>query len=363
VLALAFFFLGAPPAATKTEDEEPDYPRLFSELARNLSLHYLDLGRIHPRPLIEKAFSAIENAAEEIYVENSDPANPIVSVHVGSKAQAFNLSSVESFEQAIQMLENVFEFLKTHYEGESSLNEIRYAAANGFLNGLDPHTLVFSPDAFKDFSVHIEGEISGVGMYVGSRDGKLVVIEVLKGDTVPTPAHKAGFKKGDIITKIGDESTINMSVPEAVDKIRGPRHSTVTLTIKRPSAEDSKKLETHVISVQRDRVEINQERRGEAHPRLEPGGPRTLEGRRWLREGRELRQEHDEAPAPEARVPREGERRPAGRARVGPQGELGRPPPAGHRDDGPLPREGRDRDHREPGEERLGAPRTQVGPR
>ena len=256
ILMLAFLFLGAPPAASKSEDEEPDYPRLFSELARNLNLHYLDLERIHPRPLIEKAFSAIENAAEEVYVENSDPTNPIVSLHVGSKAQAFNLNSVENLDEAIQMLENVFEFLKTHYQGESTLNDIRYAAANGFLNGLDPHTLVFSPDAFKDFSVHIEGEIFGVGMYVGSKDGKLVVIEVLKGDTVPTPAFKAGFKKGDIIAKIGDESTINMSVPEAVDKIRGPRHSTVTLTVKRASVEDAKKLETHVISVQRDRVEI-----------------------------------------------------------------------------------------------------------
>ena len=256
ILMLAFLFLGAPPAASKSEDEEPDYPRLFSELERNLNLHYLDLERIHPRPLIEKAFSAIENAAEELYVENSDPTNPIVSLHVGSKAQAFNLNSVDTLDQAIQMLEDVFEFLKTHYQGESSLNEIRYAAANGFLNGLDPHTLVFSPDAFKDFSVHIEGEIFGVGMYVGSKDGKLVVIEVLKGDTAPTPAFKAGFKKGDIIAKIGDESTINMSVPEAVDKIRGPRHSKVTLTVKRPSLEDPKKLETKEISVQRDRVEI-----------------------------------------------------------------------------------------------------------
>ena len=66
---------------------------------------------------------------------------------------------------------------------------------NGFLTGIDPHTLVFSPEDFKDFSVHIEGEICGVGMYVGTRDGKLTVIEVLK----KTPAAKAGFKKGDTI--------------------------------------------------------------------------------------------------------------------------------------------------------------------
>jgi carboxyl-terminal processing protease len=121
--------------------------------------------------------------------------------------------------------------------------------------GIDPHTLVFSPEAFKDFSVHIEGEICGVGMYVGTREGKLTVIEVLKD----TPAAKAGFKKGDTIAKIDDESTINMTVSEAVNKIRGECGSGLTLTVKRLSkneTDDSETLQRHEISVVRGRVVI-----------------------------------------------------------------------------------------------------------
>jgi carboxyl-terminal processing protease len=246
--------LGSVPstAQTQREKKDPDYPQLFHDIAQLLQLHYLDLDRLTPRPLMEKAFAAIENAADEIYVENSDPGNPYLALHVDSKVQVFNLNSVETLDDAVKMLETVFDFLKRNYHGDTSLNEVRYAAANGFLSGLDPHTIVFSPEAFRDFSVHIEGEIYGVGMYVGTREGKLTVIEVLK----ETPAFKAGFKKQDQITKIGDESTINMTVNEAVDKIRGPLKSLVKLTIKRPAKEDPAKLETLVIPVERNRVVI-----------------------------------------------------------------------------------------------------------
>lgn len=253
LLALSLVLRSIPSTAqSEKEKKDPDYPQLFDDLAHLLRSNYLDLDRLTPRSLMEKAFAALENAADEIYVENSDPTNPYLALHVDSKVQVFNLNSIETLDDAVKMLETVFDFLKRNYHGDTSLNEIRYGAANGFLSGLDPHTIVFSPEAFKDFSVHIEGEIFGVGMYVGTRDGKLTVIEVLKD----TPAFKAGFKKQDQITKIGDESTINMTVNEAVDKIRGPKKSVVKLSIKRPSKEDVSKLETLAISVERDRVEI-----------------------------------------------------------------------------------------------------------
>jgi carboxyl-terminal processing protease len=239
-------------AQNEKEETEQDFPLLFRAVANLLQLHYLDLDRVNPRPLMEKAFFALEDAVDEIYVENSDPSNPYVAVNVESKKQVYNLEEVRTLDDSVRMLENVFDFLKRNYRGQTSLNEIRYAAENGFLSGLDPHTIVFSPEAFKDFSVHIEGEIYGVGMLVGARDGKLTVIEVLKD----TPAFKAGFKKGDLLTKIGDESTINMTVPEAVDKIRGPLKSVVTITVKRAKADKPNELEALVIPVERNRVVI-----------------------------------------------------------------------------------------------------------
>lgn len=253
-VGLTFLINGPPttPLSAADEDEDADYPEVFHDVSRYLKRYYLDLDRLDARLLLEKAFAHLENSADDIYVENSDPSSGVVTIHVGSKAESFRYDGVKSLGQAVEVLESVFVFLKSNYKGETKLNNIRYATVNGFLSGLDPHTIVFSPEDFKDFSVHIEGEICGVGMYVGTRDGKLTVIEVLKG----TPAQKAGFKKSDLIMKIGDESTINMTVNEAVDKIRGKCGSTVTLTVKRPSAQDPENLETLSIPVDRARVVI-----------------------------------------------------------------------------------------------------------
>ncbi len=235
-----------------SEEKEPYSPELFQRLALSLDHFYLDRDRIQPQALMRKALSALENAVDEIYVDNSEPEKPYVSVHLNSKVQVYRVSTIDSLRDAVSMLESLFTFIQSNYQGEMGFGDIQYAVANGFLSGLDPHTMVFSPKAFSDFSVHIEGEIYGVGMYVGTRDGKLTVIEVLK----ETPAALAKFKKGDVIVKIGDESTINMSVQEAVDKIRGPLKSEVVLTVKRQSAEDPKKLDTLSIPVTRDKVVI-----------------------------------------------------------------------------------------------------------
>jgi len=249
---LCLFLGSVPSTAQRGEEKALDYPGLFKELSRFLKHYYLDLDRINARTLMGRAFATIENSVDEIYVENSDSTTPLVTIHVDSKPQTFNLNQVESLDDAVKMLENIFEFIGKNYKGETSLNQIRYAAANGFLMGIDPHTLVFSPEDFKDFSVHIEGEICGVGMYVGTRDGKLTVIEVLK----KTPAAKAGFQKSDTIVKIGDESTINMTVSEAVNKIRGECGSGLTLTVKRVAKDESETLQRHEISVVRGRVVI-----------------------------------------------------------------------------------------------------------
>lgn len=253
VLSLVLTVAVKTQAEVGAKGEDADFPDIFQQIDRRLERSYLDLDRIQPRPLVERALSSLELSADEIYVEDSDPTQPYVSLHVDDKVEVYNLLGIRSREDSVSLLEKVFSFLGRHYQGESTLNDLRYAAANGYLSGVDPHTLVFPPRNFEEFEVHIRGEIFGVGMMVGqTEDGRLQVKQVLKD----TPAFGAGFKKNDLIVKIDDESAINMTVMEAVQKIRGPKGTEVVLTVKRRSSREKGAMETIPIAVKRDRVQI-----------------------------------------------------------------------------------------------------------
>jgi len=123
-----------------------------------------------------------------------------------------------------------------------------YGAISGMVNSLgDPYTTFFSPQDSKKFLEDVSGSFEGVGMEIGSKKGQLQVIAPLDG----TPAQRAGLRAGDKILKIDGTSTADLSVEEAVNFIRGPRGSEVTLTIIRNSWDASKdfKITRDVIQV------------------------------------------------------------------------------------------------------------------
>lgn len=123
-----------------------------------------------------------------------------------------------------------------------------YGAISGMVDSLgDPYTRFLPPEDNKSFSESISGNFSGVGMEIGKKDGLIVVISPLKD----TPADKAGIKAGDVVLKIDDKITAEMSVDEAVNLIRGEKGTSVELTLAREG--DS---EPRVIKVTRENIRI-----------------------------------------------------------------------------------------------------------
>jgi carboxyl-terminal processing protease len=103
-----------------------------------------------------------------------------------------------------------------------------FEATRGLLKSLDdPYSDLLSEKQKKLFEEDLSGSFGGVGMEIGIRKGVLTVISPLEG----TPAERAGLKAGDKILKINNEETENMSLEEAVSKIRGKPGTKVTLTI------------------------------------------------------------------------------------------------------------------------------------
>lgn len=127
--------------------------------------------------------------------------------------------------------------------------KLYYGAIQGMVASIgDPYTVFLPPQAQKSTKEQLSGEFDGVGLQLGySKDKRLVVIAPLKD----TPADKAGIKAGDLILKIDDKDTTNLSLPEAVSMIRGNKGTAVKLNIF--SEGDSKPKD---VSLTRDTITV-----------------------------------------------------------------------------------------------------------
>ncbi|HBB37149.1 MAG: Carboxyl-terminal protease [Candidatus Moranbacteria bacterium GW2011_GWC1_45_18] len=109
-------------------------------------------------------------------------------------------------------------------------NKMLYGAISGMVKSLgDPFSSFMNPDESQQFSNDMQGTFEGIGTEIGLKNDILTVIAPIDG----TPADQAGLKAGDMILKIGDTVTTEMSVDEAVSKIRGPKGTEVKLTVLR----------------------------------------------------------------------------------------------------------------------------------
>lgn len=114
-----------------------------------------------------------------------------------------------------------------------------YGAAEGMINSLkDPYTIFLSPDESDHFNDSLHGSLEGIGAELGMMEGNLTVTAVIKD----APAFKGGLKPKDIIYKINDDLASNFDLSQAVGKIRGPRGSTVTLTVIHDGQKNTSKL-------------------------------------------------------------------------------------------------------------------------
>lgn len=131
---------------------------------------------------------------------------------------------------------------KTHLEKRSiDPQKLFYGAISGMVSAIgDPYTVFLPPEEQKYSKDDLNGAFEGVGIQLGfNKDKRLVVVAPLDG----TPAHRAGIKPEDVIIKIDDRDTTEMSLPQAVKLIRGPKGSKVTLTIFRAGEEEPFEVE------------------------------------------------------------------------------------------------------------------------
>ena len=158
----------------------------------------------------------------------------------------------------LQIFSDVLDIVKENYVQEVESDELIEGAISGMLRTLDPHSSYLDPDAYKELQVETKGSFGGIGIEITVRDGVLTVVSPLEG----TPAYELGIQAGDQILRVDGEPTKEMTLMEAVKKMRGPKGTNVVLTIMR---EEFTKPQDFVVT--RDTIAIKSVR----SKTLEPG--------------------------------------------------------------------------------------------
>ena len=149
--------------------------------------------------------------------------------------------------ESLSKLTKVIGTVEKYYVDDIKLQEIVDKSLKGLMQELDAHSSYLDKKASKEMNVQTQGEFGGLGITVGMRDGALTVISPIDD----TPAFKAGIKALDIILKIDETSSINMTLDEAVNLMRGKPKTDIVLTIVRKG--ELKPLE---VKIQRDIIKI-----------------------------------------------------------------------------------------------------------
>ena len=216
----------------------------------NVSKYYVEPDRIDPQAMTLGALEALEQDIAEVLVEPSADGKTVL-VRVGTAEKEFDIGEVEALWAVGPHVRAVFRFVNKHTTlDEDEQRKAEYAVVEGVLGTLDPHSNLLKPEDFEDMRASTKGSFGGLGIEVGMRDGAITVIRVIEDN----PASQVDMRPGDRIVQIDAESTVTMSLNDAVGLLRGPAGTMVTVYVMRDGLQKPKPLEITRATIALDSV-------------------------------------------------------------------------------------------------------------
>jgi carboxyl-terminal processing protease len=156
-------------------------------------------------------------------------------------------TAIEDTYEKLKVFTEILSLIQANYVDEVKSKELMYGAVKGMLESLDPHSAFMPPEAFREMQVETHGSFGGLGIEITVKDRMLTVVAPIDG----TPADRAGIQPADRIVKIEGQPTKDMTLMDAVRKLRGPKGSKVTISILREG-----RLEPFDVTLVRETIEV-----------------------------------------------------------------------------------------------------------
>jgi len=202
--------------------------RIFRDVLKQVKNNYVDPSRIRPQRMLLASLESLQNEVAEVIVHITDDGQQ-ATVKVDIYRRRFDLSAVRSLHVLYVRLKEITGFVERHLDRKADIQEVEYAIINGALSTLDPHSVLWNPQTYRDMKVGTRGSFGGLGIEITIKGSVLTVVAPIDG----TPAAKAGIRAGDHIVRIGSESTVNMNLTEAVNHLRGDPGTQVLIFVER----------------------------------------------------------------------------------------------------------------------------------
>ncbi|HXI57174.1 MAG TPA: MXAN_5808 family serine peptidase [Polyangia bacterium] len=219
---------------------------IFSKTLFFVRENYFDKNRLDPRRMLVGALDFVQRDVPEILIDRWPERDPKqVTVKVNGQQRSFSIEKVDAPWSLRTTLQDIFRFVQPNLqpvpekEEARRLVEIEMAATNGMLQTLDPHSVLLDVETYKDMRTQTQGKFGGLGIVIEMDKKNRITVKRPMPDT---PAIRVGIKAKDHIVRINNESTVNMTLNEAVERLRGDVDTNVDVYVERDTAPGVKKF-------------------------------------------------------------------------------------------------------------------------